>query len=384
MIALTAALCLAAAPVLPHAVGTTRGGLPLVVVSAPASPWAELQLHVALDAAELSPTDRSRLVELASALAGSIDLSPVGGVARARAAPDHLVVSWGAPAAALDALVRGAQDALLRHRMLKPARVPVATAKSSEPDLDARALALAFSSTPLMLAVAGGAGAEPLGLLAARVLRRERLAIAVVGPLPEAELLERCARTLTAGFVPGASAATSVPSPVTGVRVAELADADVAGARSTVWFVGQGRGGPGASPADRAARAVLARLVSGRAESSAIAFAIAVDVTSPRASTIARAEGKLLAAFEDIARTPPPADLVVAEAARERAARLERLQDVEALADAHGRALLAGDAALVDRELEALAAVTPDAVAGAARAAALGPRVVWRVVGGGG
>ncbi|MCC7072513.1 MAG: hypothetical protein IT383_14385 [Deltaproteobacteria bacterium] len=382
MIALCTALAVAAAPAIPHATGVTRGGLPLVVVSAPASPWAELQLHVALDANELSPQERARLTELAQALAAAVDLAPVGGVARARVAPDHLVASWGAPAAQLEQLLRGAQDTLLRLRLLRPAVAPVAAAASSEADLDPRALTLALAGTPLMLPVAGPTHAEPLGPLAARVLRRERVAIAVVGALPEPELLERSARLLTAGLPPGPLPAQSALAASTGTRVAESADADLVGARSTIWFLGPGRGAAGAAPADRAARAVLARLLMGRAEGNAVAFAVAIEVTSPRAATIARAEGKVLQAFEEVARAPPPAEVVAAEAARERALRLERLRDVSALADAVGRALVAGDAGLVDRELEALGALTPADVGAAARAAALGPRVIWRVVGG--
>lgn len=381
MLALCAAVALAAAPAFPHAAGVTRGGLPLAVVSAPASPWAEVQLHVAIDAGELSPQERARLGELVNALAAAVDLAAVGGSARARVAPDHLVASWGAPAAQLDVLLRGLHDALVRHRALKTAATPVAPAVSSEADLDARALALALAGTPLSLPTQGPPQSDPLGPLAARVLRRERVAIAVVGPLPEAELLERCARLLAAPLPPGAPVPRLALAMPAGTRLAESADPDVAGARSVVWFLGPGRGTAGANPADRAARAVLARLLAGRAEASPGAFAIAIDVTSARAATIARAEGKVLQAFEGVARSPPPADLVAAEVARERAARLERLKDVGALADALGRALVAGDAGLVDRELDALAAITPDDVAAAARAAALGPRVIWRVVG---
>ncbi len=121
VIALFTALALAAAPAVPHAVGVTRGGLPLVVVAAPASPWAEVQLHVALEAGELSPAERARLAELAAALAASVDVAAMGGVARARVAPDHLVASWGAPSDRLELLLRGAHDALLRHRAMRPA-----------------------------------------------------------------------------------------------------------------------------------------------------------------------------------------------------------------------------------------------------------------------
>lgn len=384
MLAHAVVLALAAAPAVPHTVGATRGGLPLVVVSAPESPWAELRLHVALDALELIPAERARLGELARGLAALTDLTPVGGVARARVGADQLVVSLGAPAGQLDALLRAGQELLLRPRGVKPAARPVEQAHSSEPDLDARALALALQGSPLGLPVEGPPSAEGLGPLSARVLRRERVALALVGPLPEAELLERSARALSAGLPPGPLAPAALALPVSGTRLAEAQDGDLAGARSTLWFLGPGRGQAGAAPKDRAARAVLARLLGGRAESSAAAFAIAVDVQSARAAGIARAEGKLLEAFEGVVRAPPPGDVVSAEAARERAARLERLREVETLADALGRALLAGNAGLVDAELQALQELGPDDITAAAKAAATGPRLIWRVLGSGG
>lgn len=384
MLAHAVVLALAAAPAVPHAVGATRGGLPLVVVSAPESPWAELRLHVALDPSELSPAERTRLGELARGLAALPDLTPVGGVARARVGADQLVVSLGAPAGQLDALLRAGQELLARPRGVKAAARPVELARSSEAALDARALSLSLQGSPLGLPVEGPAGGEGLGALSARVLRRERVALAVVGPLAGAELLERSARALSAGLPPGPLAPAAPALPVSGTRLAELQDGDQAGARSTLWFLGPGRGLAGAAPKDRAARAVLARLLGGRAESSAAAFAIAVEVQSARAAGIARAEGKVLAAFEGVVRSPPPADVVAAEAARERAARLERLREVETVADALGQALLAGNAGLVDAELQALQELGPDDVAAAARAAATGPRLIWRVLGSGG
>lgn len=390
------------ADVLPWAVGQTRGGIPVVAIGAPGSPWAVVQLHGRIDLGDMPPDERRSLTAMAEALAdGALagrprpigqDVTDAGGTSRARVDADTFVIADGAPMERLDALLRALDERLRGRARLQPATRRVEIEPTADPAIPADALALAAPGDPIALPTTGGS-TEPAALraVADRALRRDRLAIAVVGPLPASELLGLVLRRVGAP-VPAAPARPTAPPAdvngqaglVEGTRLAEVPGAEAvgqpAGAVAKLWLVGAGRGSPGASPADRAARSVLARLVGGKSAGTGRLFAIALDVESPRSGAIARAEGARLRQLVDVAATPPPDDVVVAARAQERAARLERLKNPNAVADALGRALLAGDAGLLEKELAALLEVTPAAVAAAAAAAAAGPRVVVRSV----
>lgn len=391
----------ASSELLPWAVGQTRGGIPVVAVGAPGSPWAVVQLHGRVDVGDMPADERRSLEAMAQALADgaqagrqrpiAADVVEAGGISRTRVDADAFVIADGAPMERLDVLLRALDERLRGRARLLPATRRVDREPTADPAIAADALGLAAPGDPIALPTSGGS-TEPgaLRAVADRVLRRDRLAIAVVGPLPAPELLTLVLRQIGAPLPPGPARPAAAPPDLAGrpgladgTRLAEVrADGTepVGSARATLWLVGPGRGAPGASPADRAARAVLARLAGGQSAGTGALFAIAVDVDSPRSGAIARAEGAALRQLLDVAAVPPPEDVVVTARTQERAARLERLKDPNAVADALGRALLAGDAGLVEKELAALLEVTPAAVAGAAAAAAAGPRVVVRSV----
>lgn len=391
-----ALLLLFAAPlhaqVLPWAVGQTRGGIPVVAVGAPASPWGVVQLHVRLSAGDLSPAERQSVDAALTALAdgamagrprpASADAADVGGKTTRRIGADHAVLSEGAPMERFDLLLKLVDERLRARARILPATRRVDTEPTADPALDPRALALALPGHPTALPASGatGPGVEAPAIRAVldQLLRRDRIVLAVVGPEEPTALLARVLRLVAAPLPPGNNAPLAPPAIGPGTRLIEATGDRTA---STLWMVGPGRGAPGASPEQRAARAVLARMLGGRVEGTDAVYAIALDVDAPRPSGIARAERKRLQALVDVARSAPPAEVVERLRTQERADRLKRLTDPAAIADALGRALLAGDAGLVDKELAALATVTPDAVAREARLAGEGPRIVARTLG---
>lgn len=278
-----------------------------------------------------------------------------------------------------DMLLKLVDERLRARARMLPATRRVDVEPTADPTMDPRALALALPGHPTALPAAGGAAETPaIRAVLDQLLRRDRVVLAVVGPDDPTALLTRVLRLVAAPLPPGTTTAVTMPPIGAGTRLIEASGERTS---STLWIVGPGRGSPGASPEQRAARAVLARMLGGRVEATDAVYAIALDVDAPRPSGIARAERRRLQAFLDVARTPPPADVVDRLRTQERADRLQRLTDPAAIADALGRALLAGDAGLVDKELAALANVTPDAVAKEARAANEGPRVVARTLG---
>ena len=374
---------LATDDVLPVAVGQTRGGIPVVAIQG--GPWAVAALHARLGD-DLTPAERRSVDALVAALADgssaalkrpiSADASDAGGKVKARVDPDHLAIAFGAPAEKLDVLLRSL-DTLLRERVrLLPATKAPEPLAAEDPSVDAVALALAAPTAALP--TSGGAPDAPaLRALADKILRRERIAISVVGPLPPADLLALVLRTVVTPVAAGP------PLPPTtalvlaeGTRLWERTDAAQKQTASSVWVLAPGKS------TDRAARAVLARLTGGRSVATDALFGVAFDVTTPRASQAARAEAVPLKALEAVATTAPPAEIVEAVRAKERAARLERWKDADAVADVLGRALLAGDVTVVDKDLAALQQVTPDDVTAAAKATLVGPRVIVRTLGG--
>jgi hypothetical protein len=381
-------------PLVPYAIGQTRGGIPVVAIAAPGSPWAVVQLHVRLDVADLPAWERRSVEALAQALADgalqgrarpvSGDVAEAGGSTRARVDADALTLSDGAPIDRLDVLLKALDERLRARARLLPATRAVPEAPAADPSIPAEALALAAPGEPVALPATGGS-AEPAALraVADRLLRRDRAALAVVGPGTPSDLLGLVLRTVAAPLPPAPQAPAAPPPRLAdGTRLAEARGPGGGPAvTSRVWLVSAGRGAPGASPRDRAARSVLARLAGGRALGTADLFAVELEVKPDRPSAVAREEGARLRALLDVAAAPPPDDVVVNARAQERASRLERLKDPAAVADALGHALLAGDAGLVDKELAALAEVGPADVATAAAAAAAGPRVVVRTLG---
>jgi hypothetical protein len=363
------------------------------IVTAQGGPWAVVALHAKLAEGELTPLERRSLDALANALADgavagrarpiSADASDAGGKVRTRVDADHLVVAWSAPAERLDVLLRAVDDTVRNRAKLLPAATAHERWPAADPAVDPAALSLAAPGHPLAAPTSGSTlDAAGLRALADKILKKDRIAIAVIGQAAPSDLLAQAQRALTAPL-PAAGAASSVAlALVDGTRLEERTDADVAGASSTVFVVSAGRGTAGADPKDRAARSVLARLAGGTSEGCDAVFAVAFPVTADRASRIARAEAVPMQSIAAVATTAPPAEVVETARNQERAARLERMKDADALADVLGRALLAGDASLANQELDALASVTPDDVQRAALALTSGPKVVVRVLGG--
>lgn len=395
LLALVVVFCssVRAQPLVPWAVGQTRGGIPIVAVGAPGAPWGVVQLHVRLAVGDLTAAERLSLAPALEALADgalagraraiSADVAEAGGTTRRRIGTDQAVIAEGAPMDRFEILLRSLDERLRARGRLLPAARRVDDEPTADLPLDPRALALALPGHPGALPASGGsADAAILRAVLDKLMRRDRVVLSVVGPLPATELLGLVLRIVGAPLPPGPAPSTVPVLLATGTRLAESAlEGDAPGSSSTLWLVAPGRGGPGASPEARAARSVLARLVGGRTEGTDAVNAIALDVDSARPSGIARAEAARLQALLEVARTPPPADVVERLRTLERAQRLQALTDPAAIADALGRALLAGDAGLVDKEIAALGAVTPEAVAAAARAAAAGPRIVARTLG---
>jgi hypothetical protein len=387
-------LLMAADAPLQTAVGQTKGGIPVVAVQG--GPWAVVDIHARLTDADLTPSEHRAVDALAAALAdGSLalrvrpvsgDVADAGGRVRFRTGPDGLVVSLGAPMERFDVLLRAADELLKgRARVLPATKAVDALAGADDPALDHRALALALPGMPSALPTSG-ASADPAVLRSAadKIFRRERVALSVVGPSAPSDTLALVLRTMTASLPPSAPVDKKALEPqplIGGTRLFELEDLGRKGAVATVWLMGPGRGIPGAPAKDRASRAILARLAGGRVEGTEAVFAVALDVDSARAGNIARAEGARVKQILDVARTAPPQELVDGARTQEKAARLARLKDADAVADALGRALLAGDANLVMKELDALDDVTPADVSAAAKAAATGPKIIVRTVG---
>jgi hypothetical protein len=386
-------------PTIPLASAAGRGGALLIAAGGLGAPMAAVQIHVRLVADELAPAERRLLTQAAHAWAEgaavgrrtswAADVRAVGGATRVRVTDSSIVISVAAPAEQLALLLRTADERLRGRGRVQAGAARLPAAPSWAEPVDPFALSLALPGHPEALAVdvAGAAAAAPqpaqreresaaLRAVLERVLVRDRVVVVVVGAAPPTDVVAVAARTILAPL------GVARPPWSTPPTLAVLADGTVVfehdgdGDGARLWLLA-----PGQSQQDveaRAARAVLARLLGGVAQESSSACGLALDVTAARPSLLPRAEQARIDALVAVATTAPPAEVVSTLAAQQRAARLSALTDAEALAAAVGQAALLGDAALLERELGALARVTPEAVAAEARRLAAGPRVVRR------
>lgn len=383
---------------LPCTSGSSRGGLPVVVISSPESPWAVVQLHVRVAGEGIPQELRAHTEALASALAdGKVHKARPGARARIAAAhgetrvlvdDDAFVISDGVPAESLDVALSALDGRLRVRRRVIPhegAPLPRLDGEGRVPLMVRQALAPAHPyAQPLSLE--GEAEAAKITALADLVLRRDGVVVVVIGNEPEAKLRARALRRLTTTLPTGAKAFVPL-TPTAGARVIE--DVKMAsgprGLFSWLWW--QTPGMRAGTASERAAYRTLGALVGAEAGEGDAAGWISwhVPLTSPDRAEAE--EVRRIERLEAVAAGEISADDVKRASARARSERLRELSSPEALARAIAAAALAGHACALDDELSALSAVTPASVQAAATALIVGGRLAVRgegpAVGGG-
>ena len=385
-----------------------RSGAPLLALSTPDSPAALVQLHLRIPEAEITPRQRAALSLWAAGLAmpAQAGLRTAGGSARGGAWGESVVLSYSVPADQLDVALR-ALDLTIQGRSRPPATpAPALLALAADEAIPPEVLALACPGHPLASSV-GAAGDPPFALdaplmrsLADAFFASDRVAVVVAGPLPAEELLAHGRRLLVAPLPARGPGLMVVPlQPTQGTIVWEdprppdengLNDAPGALAldarpgsaaglvSASVWALARLEGDPVA----RARRALVARLLGGRAAGSERLFGVKLQVSATSWAHAPRAEGEALARLRRLARTPPAAEELEVARAAERSARLSAFRDPERIALFLGQAALRGNPEGVEAEFSALDAVTGPEIAQTAQAMLWGPRVVLRRLGG--
>lgn len=375
----------------------SRGGIPVVVVSAPESPWAVVQLHVRIAGEGVSQDLRAHSEALGHALAEGAHpngrpgarekVAAVHGETRVLVDEDAIVISDGVPAGSLDTALSALDQRLAGRRRLVPASSPLPRLEGEGrvPLVVRQALAPAHPYAQ-PLTVSEAPDPAKLVALADAVLRREGVVVVVIGPEPEARLRARALRALKTSLPTGARAPVSLTT-TPGARVVEdvTLPSGPRGLFSWLWW--QTPGLRAATPADRAAyRALAALLGAEHGQGDAAGFlSWHVPLTSPAGAEAA--EARRLERLEAVASGEIPDDDVSAAAERARTALLRELSSPEGLARALGAEALAGPACTIDDEVTALEQVTPAAVKAAATSLVVGGRLSVRgqgpAVGGG-
>lgn len=412
-VVLSMALPLAAGPsraepsaLVPLEQARTPGGLPLVAVAAPESPWAVVQLHVRALGTGLTPEEADGIGAFARALAeGQIkggrapsaraQVAAAGGVTRMWRAADSIVISDAVPASSLDVALSAMNARLAGRRRLD-------SAPTFPPSLDddrrvpRAARQLLAPGHPYALALDGAATVDDKlrAQIADRLLKRDGVVVVVLGALDSRKLRAAVGRRLNASLPPGALPLDDVAHPQ-GVRLVEGAPAfALKGPGGTpptaLWFPASAPlrldKRPDAGPdveareriRDQAALRVVARLLDLDLERRA-------GVTWLRAAVSTGGEQAERQRLQEIAAVAEhPLDPVALARVRqlERSDVARRTADPELLCFDLGRAALVfGDARMVEWELAELEAVTPERLGETAMALFRGPRVVVRSAG---
>jgi hypothetical protein len=370
---LVLALQAPAPSLLPITRGTTKSGVAVVVVSANASPWAVAQLHLRLDASELTPKTRAATTAWSALLAdaGRQSIGPTGTI-ESRLTPDSRVLSVGVEAARIDDAMK-AIDAVLRARSNKPGATipgPLSALPVVDDVVDAAGARALFPGLPIALPLEGA----PLDATRAKSLgdsvTPDRLALVVTGPDSGDNLLARANRFFTAPL-PKPLARPAPPASTQGKTITEKAGPKSSSSLTALIPARQ----------DAAGLLVLASLLGGRLVRSSVAAGVVVDVTAPDRVALIAAEDDVLEQIRRVAAAPPPPE--VTDAARERVlnARLSTLNDPARVAHALGQAILDGRPRRVEDEVASLQVLTPSQVSLAAAALAAGWVVVARTPG---
>ncbi len=374
---------------LPCTSGSSRAGVPVVVVVAPESPWAVVQLHVRVAGEGIAQELRAHTEALAAALAEGRS-HPTRPGARARVAAAHgetrihvdedaFVISDGVPAAALDVALRALDERLAARRRLLPAGgpPPPPLERAARVPLPVRQALAPAHPYAQPLSLEGPPDPAQIGALADLVLRRDGVVVVVIGPDPEPRLRARVLRALRTTLPPGAK--PTVPlTPGPGDRVVEGVHLPEGPRGLFSWLWWQTPGRAFAAPSERAAYRALAALLGAEAGQGEAAGWISwhVPITSePAAEALEQARIERL---EAVAAGKRSDEDVKAAAARARTALLRELSAPAALARVLGAEALSGKACSLDAELAALQLVTPDAVQAAAAALLARGRLVVR------
>jgi hypothetical protein len=385
----------AAADLIPYERVASRVGPPVVLIAAPTSPWAVVQLHVRLQGDAIPAELRARGEQLAQALAAgraegasSLPLERLlqaGGELRYHVDEDELVVSVGVPTTSLHLALETLAERVRSRRRLLPPRPedPIAplAAPARVPRLVRELLAPAHSYAQPVVTDAPP-DALALRQLADLLLRRDGMVYVVLAPLESPRARALALARLDSGPLPAGAPAGGPLAPPAGNRVVENVRLDHRARGPFTWLWWQTPGLEGSSPQRRAAFAVLARLLGAEQGMSGAAGWLSWHAPLLAPAGAPAAEEARLARLEALASTPPDAEAL-------RRARLGVHGDaLHALARPEGAALalgagelLAGDAGEPLRTLLALDDITAAEVALAARSLLEGPRLVVRGIG---
>ncbi len=369
------------APLLPVTRGTTKSGVAVVVVAAPDSPWAVAQLHLRLDASEITPKTRSATSAWAAQLAevGRASIGPNGTIEQ-RLTPESLVLSFGVEAAhVVDAIA--AIDSVLRARSNRPGSPPPrppAPLSVVDDVVDAATARALFPGEALALSTEGGVLDATTARSLGDVLNTKsddtgtlpRLAIVVVGPGSGEALLAQVNHFLTAPIRPTLVTA----QPTRRKASVTISEQEGPSSSSSLTLLIPPRH-------DAAELLVLAALLGGHLVRSSGAVGIVVDVTAADRRALVEAENDAVDQVRRVAAAPPPPEVV--DAAREQvlAARLSSLNDPARVAHALGQAVLDGRPTRVEDEIASLQALTPTKVSLAAAALAAAAVIIVRTPG---
>jgi hypothetical protein len=355
----------------------TRTGLPVVIVQAPETSWAVVQLHIRTAGESLTAEQAWGLNSFGAALARAGEgrgrpalerVSAAGGQTHLTRTLDSVVITDGLPATHLDEALKAMDARLRERRRLVPPVVPVATLAPTLAPPPPLVRQLMAPGHPYALPDDGPATPAVLTALADQLLRRENVVLVVVAPADPSSTLVRVNRWLRTPLLRGVVEVPAI-GPLEGGRVALAPPDDPIVA--SLWLPLPA--GEAARRAERrAALLVLADLLGGESGSAA-----ALDWLAFRVHAREGAAGEQTRLNElEAASRGLDADAIAASRVRARTHLVRPTRQPERLALARGRAALFGlDDEAVDQALVTLSA---DAVRALATELVGGGRVMLR------